>query len=80
VLYNTIVLTKERDVAWDLSEMGLTWGEGVREGPAPQEARKISSQCSVRAEATWRKKKRNERVRRDEERASTNSYFPDEGL
>jgi hypothetical protein len=40
---------------------------GVREGPAPQEARKISSQCSAKAEATWRRKKRNGQVRRDEE-------------
>jgi hypothetical protein len=53
----------------------------VREGPALLEARKISSQCSARAEATWRRKKRDERVRHDEERTSANkvSYFPDEG-
>ncbi len=32
---------------------GSAWGKGAREGPAPQEAGKISSQCSMRAEATW---------------------------
>ncbi len=33
--------------------MGSAWGRGAREGPAPQEAREISSQCSMRAEATY---------------------------
>jgi hypothetical protein len=57
-------------------------GEGVREGPAPQRARKISSQCSTRAESTLRRKKRNVQVGRDEEKTGTNrvSYFPDERL
>jgi hypothetical protein len=45
---------------------GVSLGEGVREGPTPQEARNISSQCSMRAEATWRRKKRNRQVGRDE--------------
>ncbi len=45
---------------------GVSLGEGVREGPAPQEAGKISSQCSGRAEATWRRKKRNGQARHDE--------------
>jgi hypothetical protein len=72
--------TEEWGVAWDLREMGSSWGRGVREGPAPQEARKISSQCSARAEATWGIKKRNKRVGGDEERTSANrvSYFPHE--
>jgi hypothetical protein len=39
--------------------MGSAWGRGVREGPAPQEVGKISSQSSARAEAAWRRKKRN---------------------
>jgi hypothetical protein len=39
----------------------------VREGPAPQKAGKISSQRSARKGATWRKKKKEERVGRDEE-------------
>ncbi len=75
-------MTEERGIAWDMREMGSTWGRGIREGLVPQEARKISSQFSARAEATWRRKKRNERVGHDEERTSTNrvSYFPDEGL
>ncbi len=47
--------------------MGSAWGKGVREEPAPQEAGKISSQCTARAEATWRGKKRNGQVGRDEE-------------
>jgi hypothetical protein len=38
--------------------MGSAWGRGVREGPAPQEAEKISSQHSARKEATWRRKKK----------------------
>ncbi len=69
-------------IAWDLRKMGSTCGRGVREGLALQEARNISSQCSARAEATWRRKKRDEQVRHDEERTIANrvSYFPDEGL
>ncbi len=39
----------------------------MREGPAPQKAGKISSQRSARKGATWRKKKKEERVGRDEE-------------
>ncbi len=42
-------------------------GGGGREGPVPQEAMKISSQCSARAEETWKRKKRNGQVRCDEE-------------
>ncbi len=44
----------------------VSLGEGVREGLAPKEARKISSQCSAREEVTWRRKKRNRGVRREE--------------
>ncbi len=35
---------------------GVSLGKGGEGGPspAPQEARKISSQCSAREEATWR--------------------------
>jgi hypothetical protein len=47
--------------------MGSAWERGVREGPAPQEARKISSQCSAREEATWRRKKKEGQIGRDEE-------------
>jgi hypothetical protein len=50
-----------------LREMGSAWGRGVREGPAPQKAREISSQCSVREEATWRRKKKEGQVGHDEE-------------
>jgi hypothetical protein len=46
---------------------GVSLREGVREGPAPQKAGKISSQHSARNEATWRRKKEEERVGRDEE-------------
>ncbi len=55
--------TWEWGVAWtgNLRKMESAWGRGVRE------ARKISSQCSARAEATWRRKKRNGHVGRDEE-------------
>jgi hypothetical protein len=41
--------------------------EGMREGPAPQEAREINSQCSTRAETTWRRTRRNGKVGCDEE-------------
>jgi hypothetical protein len=33
--------------------MESAWGKGAREGPAPQEARKMSSQCSARTGTTW---------------------------
>ncbi len=36
-------------LAWDLREMGSAWGRGAREGPAPQEAGKLSSYRSARA-------------------------------
>jgi hypothetical protein len=52
--------TEERDVAWDLREMGSAWGRGVREGLAPQETRKISSQCPARTETTWRRRGKGE--------------------
>jgi hypothetical protein len=59
--------TWERGIAWDLREMGSAWGRGVREGLSPQKARKISSQRSVREEATWRRKRKEGQVGRDEE-------------
>jgi hypothetical protein len=59
--------TEEGGVAWDLRKTGSAWGRGVREGPAPQKTRKMSSQCSARAETTWRRKKRTGQVGRDEE-------------
>jgi hypothetical protein len=59
--------TWERGIAWDLKEMGSAWGRGVREGPAPQKAGKISSQSSARKEVTWRRKKKEGQVGRDEE-------------
>ncbi len=54
-------------IAWDLREMGSAWGRGVREGLAPQKVGKISSQRSARKEVTWRRKKKEEQVGRDEE-------------
>jgi hypothetical protein len=59
--------TQERGVAWDLREMGSAQGKGVREGQAPQTRREISSQLPARKEATLRRKKKEGRVRRDEE-------------
>jgi hypothetical protein len=47
--------------------MGPAWGRGVREGPALQKARKISSQRSARKEATGRRKKKEGQVGHDEE-------------
>ncbi len=46
---------------------GSARGMGVREGQAPLAGRKISSQFPTRKETTWSTKKREERVRRDEE-------------
>jgi hypothetical protein len=54
-------------LAWDRREMGSACGRGAREGPAPQEAGKISSQCSARAGETWSRKKRNRQVGYEEE-------------
>jgi hypothetical protein len=45
--------------------MGSAWVRGVREGPAPQKAGKISSQCSLRKEAAWRKKSESGMMKRD---------------
>ncbi len=44
---------------------GVSLGEEVREGPAPQKAGKISSQCSLRKEAAWRKKSKSGMMKRD---------------
>jgi hypothetical protein len=44
---------------------GVSLGE--REGPAPQNAGEISSQRSAMKEATWRRKKKEAGVGRDEE-------------
>ncbi len=60
-------LTWKRGIAWDLREMGSAWGRGVMGDPAPQKAGKISSQCSARKEATWRRKKKEGAVGRYKE-------------
>jgi hypothetical protein len=57
----------EGAVAWDLRKMGSAWGKWVREGQAPQEAGKISSQFSARAGTTWAKTRRTGQVGHDEE-------------
>jgi hypothetical protein len=41
---------------------GFSLGDEGEVGPSPPGSRKISSQCSAREEATWRKKKKEERV------------------
>ncbi len=43
----------------------VSLGEGVREGLAPQEAGKISSQCSTKAETRWARTRKTNQVRRD---------------
>jgi hypothetical protein len=48
--------------------IGVSLGRGVREGPAPQDVEEISSQHPARKEATWRRKKKEGQVRRDEDR------------
>jgi hypothetical protein len=47
--------------------MGSAQQKGVREDRVPQAGMKISSQLSARKEATWSRKKKEERVGRDEE-------------
>ncbi len=49
--------------------MGSTRERGVKEGPASQIGSKISSQLPARKEATatWNRRKKERRVRRDEE-------------
>jgi hypothetical protein len=59
--------TQEWGIAWNLREMGSIQGKGVREGQAPQAGRKISSQLPAKKEASWSRKKKEERVRHDEE-------------
>jgi hypothetical protein len=46
---------------------GVSLGEGGEGRPGPQEARKISSQCSVRAETTWTRTRKDGQVGCDEE-------------
>ncbi len=62
-----LCLKGKRVVAWALREMGLAQGRGVREDPAAQEAREISSQCSTRAGTTWARRRRSGEVGHDEE-------------
>jgi hypothetical protein len=47
--------------------MGSAQGKRVREGQAHQAGRKISRQLPARKETTWSRKKKEGRVRRDEE-------------
>jgi hypothetical protein len=42
-------------------------GKGTREGQAPQIRSEINSLTSARKEATWSRKKKERRARRDEE-------------
>jgi hypothetical protein len=42
-------------------------GKGVRENQAPQTRSEISSQLPARKEATWSRRKKERRVRRDAE-------------
>ncbi len=46
---------------------GVILGKGGEEGPAPQEAREVSSQCSTRAGTTWTRTRRNRQVGHDKE-------------
>jgi hypothetical protein len=46
--------------------MVSAWERGVRDGLAPWEARKISSQCTAKAGMTWARTRRTSQVRRDE--------------
>ncbi len=58
---------KGKGVAWDLREMGSAQGKGAREGRAPQTGSEISSLAPARKEATWSRRKKERRTRRDDE-------------
>jgi hypothetical protein len=47
--------------------MGSAQGKGAREGQAPQTRSEIISQLPARKEATWSRRKKERRVRGDEE-------------
>jgi hypothetical protein len=47
--------------------MGSAQGKGARESQAPQTISKISSQLPARKDATWSRRKKERRVRRDKE-------------
>ncbi len=47
--------------------MGSAQRKGVREGRAPQTRSEISSQTPARKEATWSRRKKERKIRRDEE-------------
>jgi hypothetical protein len=53
-------------VAWDLRG-GVSSGEGGEGVSGPSSRGKISSQLPTRKEATWSRKKKEGRVRRDKE-------------
>ena len=53
---------------------GSAQGKGVREGQAPQTRREISSQPPARKEVTWSRKKKEGRVRRDEEQTACTEW------
>jgi hypothetical protein len=46
---------------------GVSLGVGSEGGPAPQEAREISSKCSAWAETTWTRTRKDGQIGRDEE-------------
>jgi hypothetical protein len=54
-------------LAWNLMEMGSAQKGGGREGQGPQTRKEISNQLPARKEATWSRRKKERRVRCDEE-------------
>jgi hypothetical protein len=46
---------------------GVSSGEGVEGGQAPQTRREISSQLPARKESTWSRRKKERRLRRDKD-------------
>jgi hypothetical protein len=58
--------TRGKGIAWDLREMGSAQGKGAREGRAPQTENEISSLVLARKEATWSRRKKERRARRDD--------------
>jgi hypothetical protein len=81
--YNLLQLSPLHCSPWDLCPTweratpegnGVSLVEGGEEGPGPQEAREIGSQCLTRAETTWTRTRRNGQVGRDEERSARTEW------
>jgi hypothetical protein len=60
--FRYLCLKWKRAIALSLGERGSAWGKGEREGSAPQETGKISSQYSAKAGTTWARMRKTNQV------------------